>query len=171
MAEKIPEVVRASPEAFKASLKEASLQFGVTELKKQQEKAVEASLCGKNVFASLPTGYGKSLIYQLLPLCVKELASKNLFISDFHPFILVISPLISLMQDQVTSLKCRGLNAALCTREKECEQFDPHNYAYLFASPEAILGDSRWRKTILSSVFQDNILALVIDEAHCIAKW
>ena len=52
---KLPEIVKGSPEGFKASLKAASLQFGVSQLKKQQEKAVEALLCGTNVFASLPT--------------------------------------------------------------------------------------------------------------------
>ena len=68
--EKLPEIMKASPEGFKASLKAATLQFGVSQLKKQQEKTVEALLCGTNVFASLPTGYGKSLIYQLVPVCV-----------------------------------------------------------------------------------------------------
>ena len=66
----------------------------------------------------------------------------------------MISPLISLMQDQVTSLKRRGFTAALCTRKGlgDEERFDPHSSTYLFTIPEGILGDNRWKKTILSSV-------------------
>ena len=47
--------------------------FGFSELKKQQKSAVEAALCGKDVFVSLSTGFGKLLIYQILPVCTKEL--------------------------------------------------------------------------------------------------
>ena len=123
------------------------------------------------MFASLPTGYGKSLIYQLPPACVKELASMGFLTPQCQPFVLVISPLISLMQDQVTSIKLRGLLPLCVLVMIFCvEGFDHHNSTYLFASPEAILSDTRWKKTILSSVFQDNITALAIDEAHCIAK-
>ena len=72
------------------------------------------------VFASLPTGYGKSLIYQpvRLPVCVKELAFRGFFTSQCQPFVL----------DQVTNLKCRGFTAAVCTRDEVfVEGFDPQN--------------------------------------------
>ena len=63
-------------------------------------------LCGNSVFVSLPTGFGKSLIYQL---CAKALVSLRPSDIGFHPFILMVSPLISLMQDQVASLRSKGL--------------------------------------------------------------
>ena len=101
LSTKLQEFARSSPKDVEASIKVAALLFGFEKLKKQQQKAVEATLCGKDVFVSLPTGFGKSLIYQLLPVCAEELATRKPFDNEFQPFILVVSPLVSLMQDQV----------------------------------------------------------------------
>ena len=58
-------------------------------IKKQQVDAVEATIIGKNVFVSFPTVFGKSLVYQLLPVCAKELSS--LISTDYHPFVVIFS--------------------------------------------------------------------------------
>ena len=127
------------------------------------------------MFMSLPTGFGKLLIYQLLPVCADELASLSPVGPGFKPFVLIVSPLISLMQDQVASLRCKGFRALLCilNQRQRDGQDDPWNLedSYIFASLEGLLGVSQWRKIILSDGFRDNILALVINEAHCVAKW
>jgi superfamily II DNA helicase RecQ len=101
-------------------MKTASQRFGISELKEQQKKAVEATLCGKDVFVSLPTGFGKSLIYQLLPVCAEALAILSPVGPDFKPFIVIVSPLISLMQDQVATLRDKGFKASLCVSHREC---------------------------------------------------
>ena len=93
MVSKLQAFVNASPKDLETSMKTASQRFGVSELKKQQKSAVEATLCGKDVFVSLPTGFGKSLIYQLLPICAKELAILSPVGPDFKPFVLIVSPL------------------------------------------------------------------------------
>ena len=175
MFSKLQAIASASPEDLQVSMKAAALCFGFSELKKQQRSAIEATLSGKNVFVSLPTGFGKLLIYQLLPVCADELALLSPVGPGFKPFVLIVSPLISLMQDQVASLRCKGFRASLCILN-QCQrdgQDDSWNLedSYIFASPEGLLGVSQWRKIILSDGFRDNILALVINEAHCVAKW
>ena len=173
-ASKLQAFVNASPKDLETSMKTASQRFGVSELKKQQKSVVEATLCGKDVFVSLPTGFREWLIYLLLPVCAKELAILSPVGPDFKPFVLIVSPLVLLMQDQVATLRDNGLRASLCVghRDRALES-DPRvlQSEYIFASPEGLLRTDHWRKTILSDSFQSNILALVIDEAHCVAKW
>lgn len=174
MASKLQAFVNALPKHLETPMKTASQRFGISELKEQQKKAVEATLCGKDVFVSLPTGFGKSLIYQLLPVCAEELAILSPVGPDFKPFVVIVSPLISLMQDQVATLRDKGFKASLCVSHRDrALESDPLalQSMYIFASPEGILRTDHWRKSILSDTFQDNILALVIDEAHCVAKW
>ena len=135
---------------------------------------MKATPCGKDVFVSLPTGFGKSLIYQILPVCAEELAVLKPIGSEFKPFVLIVSPLISLMQDQVASLRGKGFKALCVNQRDRAQDSDPCACAlqsvYIFASPEGLLRTDHWRKTILSDSFRD-ILTLVIDEAHCVAKW
>ena len=59
----------------------------IDKLKKQQVDAVEATISGKNACVSLPTGFGKSLVYQLLPVCAKELSS----LISTDPFVVILS--------------------------------------------------------------------------------
>ena len=77
---------------FDTSVDAAARKFGIDSLKKQQVNAIRVTLCGNSVFVSLPTGFGKSLIYQLLPVCAKALVSLRPSDVGFHPFILIMSP-------------------------------------------------------------------------------
>ena len=81
---------------------------------------IEMLLRGKNVSTTLPTGYGKSTIFHVLPFCVMALLSLLPLSSSADsclPFVLIISPLVSLMRDQVTKLCQRGTQAALVGEE------------------------------------------------------
>ena len=144
-------------------------------LKTQQREAVKHVWEGKDVFVLLPTGFGKSLIYQVLP-----------FIFDFklgrmrgpkRSLVVVVSPLISLMADQVASLRRRGVLAAiLSSRSSHLDKsliataHDFQTCSFLFGSPEALI-TSKLREQIDTPAVAERIVAIVIDEAHCVSKW
>lgn len=100
--------------------------FGIESLNKHQEDAIKYVVEEKkDVFVNLPTGFGKSLIYQALPLvysCLQSTFEKNI--------IVVISPLTSLMKDQVMRLISLGITAislAEITTEKQCNEWGMGN--------------------------------------------
>ena len=90
-------------EKFESSLEAVLPKFGVAELREQQKLALLHLISGKDVFVNLPTGFGKSLIYQLAPSVVEEMSRLGGKIRS--AIILVISPLVSLMKDQVQCLE------------------------------------------------------------------
>ena len=133
-----------------------------------QMDVVMSFVSGKDVFVVQPTGSGKSLCYICLPLVFKKLAS-----DCSHPIVVVVSPLISLMKDQVEKYSRLGIKCASVVRgderiEKNAAQglFD-----ILFASPEALLTTKTWRGILSSELYRKNVVALVVDEAHCIHMW
>jgi ATP-dependent DNA helicase RecQ len=134
--------------------------WGYTELRALQEQAIRASLEHRDSLVVMPTGGGKSLCYQV----PAELARRT----D-----IVVSPLISLMKDQVDGLRECGYPAAAlysgmpihALRETE-EQFASGRYRLLFVAPERLLSQHFLR---LSEGLQ--IRAFAVDEAHCISHW
>ena len=89
-----------------SALSRAATKLGYSTLLPQQERVVRAFVRGRDVFVSLPTGSGKSLCYCLLPLLFDELYG-----SQRKSIVVVVSPLISLMKDQVRSMKERDVAA------------------------------------------------------------
>jgi len=150
-------------------------RFGLTELKNEQKKALFYLLSGKDVFVNLPTGFGKSLIYQLSPLVAEELSKRRYQNGNNQSgIVLVISPLVSLIKDQVKGLKQRGIKASFIGAGQEEANFKEivngeMNIVYL--SPEAMLANDRWREMICSQVYQKSVVAVAVDEAHCITHW
>lgn len=133
--------------------------FGYTSFRPGQKEVIEALLQGQDVVALLPTGMGKSLCYQL-PGYV------------FEQPVLIISPLLSLMQDQVEQLRrlgekrVVGLNSFLSGEDKRYALHYLDQYRFIFTSPEMLLQpqvQERLRQMALSLV--------VVDEAHCISQW
>ena len=128
--------------------------------KKPQEEIINAVLQNKNTVALLPTGGGKSVCYQI-PTLLKE------------GVCLVISPLIALMNDQVNSLKEKGIKAIAITsnlhQEDIIQAFDNlqfGNYKFLYLSPEKLQSEF-----IQQKIKQLNINLIAVDEAHCISEW
>jgi ATP-dependent DNA helicase RecQ len=135
--------------------------FGFSTFRPGQEEAIRSVLSGKDTLAILPTGAGKSLIYQL----PASLEDKKLT--------LVISPLIALMKDQAESLHSRGITAEFCnSTQDEVEQMKIISQAVrgeirvLLISPERALSSG-----FLRVFSQMDIAYLVIDEAHCVSQW
>ncbi|MCF6347759.1 MAG: RecQ family ATP-dependent DNA helicase [Flavobacteriaceae bacterium] len=131
-----------------------------TSFKKPQKEIIDLVLDTKNVIAVLPTGGGKSICYQV-PGMIKE------------GVCLVISPLIALMNDQVSSLKEIGIKAIAITsalhQTEIINAFDNllfGNYKFLYLSPEKLQS-----KLIQEKIKQLNINLIAIDEVHCISEW
>ena len=86
--------------------------LGYTSLKPEQESAIVSFLAGNDVFVSLPTGYGKTLCYAALPYAFDQLRA-----TCKSSIVIVVSPLIALMKDQVTGYGARGLKIGCITGE------------------------------------------------------
>jgi ATP-dependent DNA helicase RecQ len=134
--------------------------FGFTSFRPLQEEIIRDSLAGKDVFALLPTGGGKSLCFQLPALARDGLT-------------VVVSPLIALMKDQVDALQAGGvpatfLNSSLAAGEGRQRLRGLHNgeFRLLYAAPERLM---------LSGFLEDlrrwNVRLIAVDEAHCISEW
>ena len=138
-----------------------------------QRDAVQAVLKGQNVFVSAPTGSGKSLIFQVLPFAVQEQQMKErpTQTESVNNFVLVVSPLISLMRDQVRRLTEKEIcSLSLSDPDVTQKQVMNGNYRFLFGSPENILSKN-FRNVLKSPEFQRRLSCVVIDESHCIVKW
>ncbi|MEI6560715.1 MAG: DNA helicase RecQ [Verrucomicrobiota bacterium] len=134
--------------------------FGFTAFRPLQEEIVLDALEGRDVFALLPTGGGKSLCFQLPALMKPGLT-------------VVVSPLISLMKDQVDALQESGiaatfLNSALAAGEgrKRLRGLHLGEYKLLYAAPERLMLSG-----MLEDLKQWNVNLIAIDEAHCISEW
>ena len=134
--------------------------WGHNQFRPLQEGIIDAVLAKKDVLALLPTGGGKSICFQV-PALLKD------------GMCLVISPLIALMQDQVSNLQEKGIDAAVIhsgmpyMAVKETLQAATSGaYKFLYLSPERI--ESNLFKEYLPAL---DISLIAVDEAHCIAQW
>lgn len=147
-------------------IERAAQTLGYEHLKPEQLEAMEGFLTGHDVFVVLPTGYGKTVCYSYLPL------ANDLYQDTTGSLITVVSPLIALMADQVTSLSKRGVSTASISpglNDNSISSINSGNFSVLFVSLELIVG--KWRKLLKIKTYQEKFLGLVIDEAHCVMKW
>ena len=130
-----------------------------------QERATQAAVEGKSLLAIFPTGGGKSLTFQLPAL----MAGRSV-----HGLTVVISPLQSLMKDQVDNLADRGITDAVTingmldpiTRSLSIQRVQDGEASLLYISPEMLRS-----KTIERILIARHVVRFVIDEAHCFSSW
>lgn len=133
--------------------------FGFKEFRPGQLEVLRAVMSRQDTLAVLPTGGGKTLLYQLPTYLNNRLT-------------IVISPLISLMQDQVDRLHAHGekrvimLSSNLTGRDRATVLRQLGHYRFVFASPEILANQS-----VITSIKRAQPGLFVIDEAHCISQW
>ena len=134
--------------------------FGYSSFRPLQRQICEASLAGRDVFALLPTGGGKSLCFQLPALARGGLT-------------VVVSPLIALMKDQVDQLQASGVAATFLNSSIDAEEsrsrlrgLHRNEYRLLYVAPERLMLEG-WSENLKKW----NVTCLAIDEAHCVSEW
>ncbi|MGO1297490.1 MAG: ATP-dependent DNA helicase RecQ [Vibrio sp.] len=134
--------------------------FGYQTFRVGQQEVIEAAMAGQDSLVIMPTGGGKSLCYQIPALVMDGIT-------------LVISPLISLMKDQVDQLKANGVSAecvnSTMTREalqRVYSRIHTGELKLLYVSPERVLTND-----FIDRLDTMNIAMIAVDEAHCISQW
>lgn len=138
----------------------AEKYYGITNFRKSQERIINRTLSKKNSLVIMPTGMGKSLCFQIPALLFENLT-------------IVISPLISLMKDQVDALQKKNIDATFINsslqkkdREMRYKRIKEGAYKLLYITPE------RFRKAdFCELISKRKVDLLAIDEAHCISEW
>ncbi|MDR2601044.1 MAG: DNA helicase RecQ [Spirochaetaceae bacterium] len=137
-----------------------SRYFGYSSFRTGQEEVIDAILEGRDALAVMPTGAGKSICYQI-PALLKEGVA------------IVISPLISLMKDQVEALTDSGIKAACINSSLSSEEWSHTmnkarngGYKLLYIAPERLQNEA-----MLRLAAEINFSLVVIDEAHCVSHW
>jgi len=137
-----------------------SKYYGYTNFRKGQEEIINSIINNKDVLAIMPTGGGKSICYQVPALCLDGIT-------------IVISPLISLMKDQVDTLKTMGIKATYINSSLSNSEFNEilnnienNEYKIIYVAPERL--DSFEFTNLIK---YKNISQIAIDEAHCISQW
>ena len=134
--------------------------FGFDQFRKGQQEPIDEILAGNNVFCVMPTGAGKSLIFQIPALLGEGLT-------------IVVSPLIALMQDQVSALRLLDVEAEVLNSTLSPEQntqvwdnIRSGKTRLLYLAPERLMNGGT-----LQALANYNVKLIAIDEAHCISQW
>ncbi len=150
----------SKPIPYARVLRTLNRVFGLESLRPGQDRVIRSVLARRHTLAIMPTGAGKSLCYQLPAVLMPGTT-------------VVVSPLISLMKDQVEKLgvlgvEARQVNSALTTREEEeaLAHIESERSEFVLTTPERLANPE-----FLETLTQNVIDLFVVDEAHCISQW
>jgi ATP-dependent DNA helicase RecQ len=150
-----------------SDVRTARAVFGVAGLKPEQRQCIECVKSGLDVLAILPTGFGKSLCYQVP--CV-----------DMHGAALVVTPLLALALDQVQYLQARDVNAVrfdstVSMRDRVRHAIELRksvsSIKAVFTTPETLCQSQLLIESLKQAALNGNISFVVVDEAHCVDTW
>ena len=134
--------------------------FGYNSFRRGQEEIIDEIINGRDVLAIMPTGGGKSICYQIPSLILDGVT-------------IVISPLISLMKDQVDTLISTGINSAFLNSSLSMYEFNEimngienNKYRIIYVAPERLLSNE-----FIMAITKIKIAQVAIDEAHCVSQW
>lgn len=112
------------------------------------------------MFLSTRTGSGKSLTYECFPLVYPNTC------------VLVIAPLINIMTEQCTKLTKLGFKATYIGRDSvENTEIERGSYDFVYGSPEMLLASNKWREMLKSTIYQEKLKLIAVDEAHTVLQW
>eukprot|EP00850_Spirogloea_muscicola_P008178 SM000043S15806 [mRNA] locus=s43:268585:276889:- [translate_table: standard] len=141
--------------------------FGNRSFRANQREVINATMSGKDVFVLMPTGGGKSLTYQLPAITAPGVT-------------LVVSPLVSLIMDQIMHLEEASIPATYLSASQDYQEQQrifsdlyatPPRYKLLYVTPEKIARSDALMRQLESLHRRDSLARLVIDEAHCVSQW
>ena len=146
-------------------------------LKPKQKEALQSIVFkGQDCLIVLPTGYGKSLIYQMLQSLFDKISARNLSSKD-KSIVIVVSPLNALIDDQINKLNQLVSIVQVCVfvekkkKKKILQDLQDGKFELIFTHPEVSVSNRQCRDLFLSAYYQKNVRAVLVDEAHCIIEW
>lgn len=140
----------------------------------------------RDTFVILPTGYGKSIIYGVLPMTFDFMRGKSKLWQQSYQrqlnntgvkgsIAVVITPLTALMLDQKERFIQTGLTVEFVGSAQDdgdaTEAVLSGKVQLVYISPESVLNNKKFRGMFLREMYQENLVALVVDEAHCVKLW
>ena len=162
---------RLTDELFERALSDSLKDFPhIPCVKEEQKRCLRSVADKKDVFGILPTGFGKSLIFQLLPRLSRELWKLK------RTTVLVVTPLVAIMKDQVEEMNRLGLKAFGIGLGDERSEGDllsstsDVDIDIVYGSPESWCSPE-WAKALKNGFLGKQTVCLVVDEAHAVSAW
>ncbi|KAL5022891.1 hypothetical protein ScPMuIL_002046 [Solemya velum] len=140
-------------------------EFGmdICSLKSLQERAIN-SIIKNDVICMLPTGYGKSLIYEILPIVCREKLKRD-------ACVIVLEPLNVIIQQQMLKLGSKALTLSKNMCETWMKRLECGDCSYIFCHPENIIGEKNIYTILSKKAYSSKLVFIVVDEAHCVIQW
>ena len=155
--------------ALSVVIRQVASRLGYANVKSKQIEAISGFCRGEDVFVSLPTGYGKTRIFAILP------ALFNAIRKSATSIVVVVSPLAALMAEHKRKFIPMGVNAEflgeLQTDQQAVARVVQGKHELVLLSPENLCFNMELRNMLTSRVYQENLVAFVLDEAHCVKSW